>query len=87
LAYVETPFLLDCHWVSDFLDIVGLSISVSLMATATATAVSLPIGAALAVFFLSRATIYCRFDQRFFSDYRPLSSASPYTSRSRAPVR
>jgi tungstate transport system permease protein len=50
LAYVETPFLLDCHRVSDFLDIVGLSISVSLMATAIAAAVSLPIGAALAIF-------------------------------------
>jgi tungstate transport system permease protein len=35
--------------LSDFIQIVGLSISVSLAATAAATAISLPIGAALAV--------------------------------------
>jgi tungstate transport system permease protein len=36
--------------LSDFIQIVGLSISVSLAATAAATAISLPIGTALAVF-------------------------------------
>ena len=36
--------------LSDFLEIVGLSISVSLAATAIAAGVSLPIGAALAIF-------------------------------------
>jgi tungstate transport system permease protein len=37
-------------WLSDFLEIVGLSISVSLAATAIAAMVGLPVGAMLAIF-------------------------------------
>jgi tungstate transport system permease protein len=44
--------------LSDFLEIVGLSISVSLAATAVAGAVSLPVGTALAIFpFVGRRLI------------------------------
>jgi tungstate transport system permease protein len=50
MVYVQSSFLLDWLLLSDFIEIVTLSVSVSLAATATATVVGLPIGAMLAIF-------------------------------------